>query len=185
MSRTASLGATLPVLVDGVTLLALEGHRDERGTLTEVYRLHWPSAIDAVQWNLVESQARVLRGVHVHHRHEDWLVVVAGTMVVGLRDLRAGSPSHGVVDLVTLGGGERRALRIPPGVAHGFYFPEPSVHVYAVSDYWDPADELGCRFDDPDLGIDWPDPEPVLSDRDHSLPRLAELLARQRFDAGR
>ena len=75
------------------------------------------------------------------------------------------------------------ALSIPPGVAHGFYFDESSLHVYAVSHEWDPSDELGCRWDDPDLGIAWPCSAPLISGRDRSStpqrpPRLLASSAR-------
>ena len=62
--------------------------------------------------------------------------------------------------IVELDGERPAALAIPHGVAHGFYFHEPSLHVYAVSAYWDPEDELGCHWADPDLEIPWPAPRP-------------------------
>jgi dTDP-4-dehydrorhamnose 3,5-epimerase len=69
------------------------------------------------------------------------------------------------------------ALVIPVGVAHGFYFHEPSIHVYAVSHEFDPLDELGCRWDDPDLDIAWPCTKPRISVRDRNLGSLRELRA--------
>ena len=68
-----------------------------------------------------------------------------------------------------------RALVIPVGVAHGFYFHEPSIHVYAVSHEFDPADELGCRWYDPTLEIAWPCTDPLISARDRELGSLSEL----------
>ena len=79
--------------------------------------------------------------------------------------------------MVELGGETLASLRIPPGVAHGFLFSEPSLMAYAVSAYWDPADEIACRWDDPALGIDWPSDRPLLSPRDAAAPPLAEILA--------
>ena len=67
---------------------------------------------------------------------------------------------------------------IPVGVAHGFYFhSERSVHVYAVSHEFDPADELGCRWDDPELDIVWPCSAPLISSRDKTLGSLSDLRA--------
>jgi dTDP-4-dehydrorhamnose 3,5-epimerase len=128
-----------------------------------------------VQWNCVRSAAGVLRGVHWHDRHADYLTVVAGTLVLGLRDLRAGSPSERRAAVLTLTAEEPCSVEIPCGVAHGFWYPEPAIHVYAVSHYWDPADERGVRWDDPALGIPWPAgvAEPLLSPRDAELPALA------------
>jgi dTDP-4-dehydrorhamnose 3,5-epimerase len=77
---------------------------------------------------------------------------------------------------VELGEAHPRAISIPPGVAHGFYFNEDSLHVYAVSHYWRLADELGCRWDDPGLGIAWTHETAHISQRDADLPSLPELI---------
>lgn len=163
-------------LPDGVRLAPLRPHRDDRGTFLELYREEWPSGVRPVQWNAVHSEAGVLRGVHVHPRHDDYLTVVGGRASIGLRDLRPDSPSTGATACVGLGATAPAAISIPHGVAHGFYFHEPSIHVYAVSHYWDLADELGCRWDDPALGIPWPQAEAQISPRDEALPPLEALL---------
>ena len=163
---------TLP---HGVVLTPLTPHRDDRGTFVEAFRASWSTDIVPVQWNVVTSGAGVLRGVHVHRRHADYLTVLAGAMVLGLHDLRRGSPTEGRSAMLTIEAEEPRAVTIPPGVAHGFCFPVPSVHLYAVSHYWNKADELGCRYDDPDLGLDWPITEPMLSPRDAAAGTLAKM----------
>jgi dTDP-4-dehydrorhamnose 3,5-epimerase len=163
---------TLP---EGVRVTPLEPHPDERGTFTELHRISWGVGVEPVQWNAVRSHAGVLRGVHVHPRHDDYLTVVGGRATVALRDLRPDSPTAGVATCVELRGDAAAAITIPHGVAHGFLFHEPSLHIYAVSHYWDPADELGCRWDDPALEIAWPEAEPLISPRDAALPSLAEL----------
>jgi dTDP-4-dehydrorhamnose 3,5-epimerase len=169
--------ATLPA---GLLVRPLEPHGDERGTFVELHRREWDTEIDPVQWNAVHSEAGVLRGVHVHPRHDDYLTAVRGRVVVGVRDLREDSPTHGSAACLELTAERPQALTIPHGVAHGFYFAEPSTHVYAVSHYWDPTDELGCRWDDPALRIPWPQREARVSARDEALPRLAELVAELR-----
>ncbi len=116
----------------------------------------------------MRSSANVLRGVHVHRRHHDYLMVAAGTLLLGLHDLRADSPTSGLSAQLTLSAEDPIAVTIPPGVCHGFYFPEPTVHVYAVSEYWDLDDELGCRFDAAELGLNWPIGDPLLSPRDRA-----------------
>jgi dTDP-4-dehydrorhamnose 3,5-epimerase len=153
----------------------LEPHADERGVFTELHRADWDTGVAPVQWNAVRSEAGVLRGVHVHPRHDDYLLLVAGRATVGLRDLRPGAPAGGRACCVELDAAAPRAITIPHGVAHGFYFHEASLHVYAVSHYWDPADELGCHWADPELGIGWPVSEARLSPRDAALPLLAGL----------
>lgn len=159
----------------GVELLELSENRDDRGAFTEVFRQYWTESIVPVQWNVVRSRARVLRGVHVHVRHADYLVLVEGRASIALVDLRNGSATRGMSVLLTVASQDPQALVIPPGVAHGFLFHEPSIHFYAVSHYWDVEDELGCRWDDPGLELDWPEPDPILSQRDKELPSLDEL----------
>jgi dTDP-4-dehydrorhamnose 3,5-epimerase len=165
---------TLP---DGVLLRPLQPHRDDRGTFTELFRAEWGTGVSPVQWNAVVSEPGVVRGVHVHPRHDDYLVLHAGRASIGLRDLRDGSPTEGLACMVELDGDAPAALAIPHGVAHGFYFAARSVHIYAVSHYWDTADELGCHWADPALELDWPDPGARCSTRDAELPPLAGLLA--------
>jgi dTDP-4-dehydrorhamnose 3,5-epimerase len=165
------------VLPAGVRLHELVPHRDERGVFTELFRDSWHLEVEPVQWNLVRSEANVLRGVHVHHRHEDYLSLAAGRATIGLHDLRASSATAGLGTTLELSEDSPAALVIPPGVAHGFYFPEPALHVYGVSHDWDMSDELGCRWDDPELGIAWPCSSPLISPRDAALGPVRELRA--------
>jgi dTDP-4-dehydrorhamnose 3,5-epimerase len=173
-----------PLLPDGTYLHELVPHADDRGVFTELFRVSWDLQVAPVQWNLVRSVTNVLRGVHVHHRHTDYLTIAAGRATIGLHDLRADSSTSGLAAAIELSSDRPSALIVPPGVAHGFYFHEPSVHVYAVSHDWDPSDELGCRWDDPELGLAWPCTDPLLSVRDRGLGSLSELrdalLAAQR-----
>jgi dTDP-4-dehydrorhamnose 3,5-epimerase len=164
-------------LPGGVVLRPLETHVDRRGAFTEIFRDEWGTGVRPIQWNAVTSSARTLRGVHVHRRHDDYLLLLQGRASIGLRDLRLDSSTAGLVALIELSGRNLQALVIPTGVAHGFYFAEPSLHVYSVTEYWHPADELGCRWDDPDLAIPWPISDPILSPRDAGLGSLSDLLA--------
>jgi dTDP-4-dehydrorhamnose 3,5-epimerase len=165
------------VLPAGVRLHELVPHGDERGVFTELFRTSWELEVAPVQWNVVRTGANVLRGVHVHHRHADYLTLVDGRATIGLSDLREESPTDGLSAVVEFDAAAPAALVIPPGVAHGFYFAAPSIHVYAVSHEWDPSDELGCRWDDPDLEIAWPCSAPLISPRDAALGRVSELRA--------
>jgi dTDP-4-dehydrorhamnose 3,5-epimerase len=163
------------VLPAGVSLVPLTPHGDERGVFTELFRASWDVGVAPVQWNAVSSNANVLRGVHAHVRHTDYLTVAVGRATIGLHDLRPNSPTEGLGTTVELDADEPAALVIPVGVAHGFYFHASSMHVYAVSHEFDPADELGCRWDDPELHIAWPCAEPLISPRDDGLGSLSEL----------
>ncbi|MCH8346086.1 MAG: dTDP-4-dehydrorhamnose 3,5-epimerase family protein, partial [Chloroflexi bacterium] len=68
----------------GVHLRPLQANEDDRGVFTEVFRKVWDTGVDPVQWNFVTSRAGVLRGVHVHVRHDDYLILVKGRASVGL-----------------------------------------------------------------------------------------------------
>lgn len=162
----------------GVRIRPLTMHRDFRGAFTEVFRDEWDAGMRPVQWNAVRSDPRVLRGVHVHLRHWDYLSLASGKASIGLRDLRSGSPTEGQALCIELSGDEMAALTIPPGVAHGFLFHTAALHFYAVSEYFDPTDELGCHWADPELGIPWPVTDVILSPRDADAPPLRVLLDR-------
>lgn len=160
--------------IQSVVIRPLRSHPDDRGELTEVYRDEWDLGERPVQWNVVTSQPGVLRGVHCHWRHTDALTVVSGELILGLIDLRPGSPTESQAELLRIPA-LSAVVAIPVGVAHGFYFEQPTCMAYGVSTYWSTDDELGCRWDDPDLGIDWPCTAPSLSERDRSAGSLANL----------
>ena len=171
----AKAGAGLPI---GVVIRDLQPHPDDRGVFTEFHRDEWRAGPRLVQWNAVRSHTDVLRGVHVHRAHWDRIVLLDGVMLLALHDLRSDSPTHGMSVVAELRGEAPRAASIPPGVAHGFFYPVPSLHVYAVSQYFDPTDELGCRFDSPELGFKWPTTTPRLSKRDAEAGSYDEMVAR-------
>lgn len=164
-------------LLAGTRLRPLLAHRDGRGMVAEFYRGEWNAPVGVAQWTLTVSEAGVLRGVHVHLRHHDYLVVLDGHCSVGLHDLRPGAPSAGRSVVVEMRGEEPAALTIPPGVIHGLYMHTRTVYALGLSEYYDPEDELGCHWRDPDLGIDWPVAEARLSARDATLPPLRAIRA--------
>lgn len=164
---------TLPA---GVEVHELTAHRDDRGVFTELFRQEWVSAVEPIQWNSVRSNAGVLRGVHVHLVHDDYLTIAHGRMILGLCDLRPNSDTYREALTLELNAESPRAVAIPHGVAHGFYFEEDSIHVYAVSHYWNLDDELGCRWDDPGLKIPWTHKEAHISQRDADLQPLDLLI---------
>lgn len=161
----------------GVHVRRLTVHRDDRGSVAEIFRRSWEPAVDAAQWNVVRSRPGVFRGVHVHLDHDDYLAVVSGHASIGLRDLRRGAPTFGLAAVVELTGEELSSIAIPRGVAHGFFFREDSVHVYAMTNEWNPADELGCHFADRELEIPWEIAPSFVSERDRGAPPLRALQA--------
>ena len=174
-------------MLDGVIITPLEPKRDRRGVLTEVFRAQWPTGCAPVQWNFVRSAANVMRGFHVHVAHSDYLISLSGELLLGLRDIRPESPTFNRTEFLLLNDERPMAVTTPPGVAHGFYFAKPSMHLYAVSHYWNMADELGCRWNDADIGLDWPATDPQLSERDASagtFKDMTESFLRGRAAAG-
>ncbi|MBA2347145.1 MAG: dTDP-4-dehydrorhamnose 3,5-epimerase family protein [Solirubrobacterales bacterium] len=158
-----------PELPPGVELVNLPM---DPGSL-ELHDRRRDPPVRPVQWNAVRSRTGVLRGVHCHGRHADLLCVVRGAMQLGLADLRAGTDHRPLC--VEMSGDRPQMVAIPPGVAHGFLFLEDSLHVYAVDHTWDPADEAGCRWDDPVLAMPWGLQPERVSSRDLGLGTLAEL----------
>lgn len=173
VATSSEINTRLPV---GVRIVPLVTHSDDRGELTEIFRQSWVPGMTVCQWNCVRSEAGVLRGMHAHLKHEDYLFLAAGSCVYGLFDCRRGSPTEFLSARIEASQDAPFALVIPTGVAHGFYFRTASLHMYSVTQYWDRNDELGCRYDDLDLGIEWPSARVRLSARDEKLSSLRALL---------
>jgi dTDP-4-dehydrorhamnose 3,5-epimerase len=145
--------------------------------LTEIFREEWMSEPRPVQWNAVISGAGVMRGVHVHARHHDYIAVLRGRVAIGLSDLRRGSATTGVGTIIEVGEAEPLAVAIPAGVAHGIYTVDDSVLMYGVSQYYDPTDEFVCDWRETGLGIRWPVREAIISDRDAEGRPLSAVLS--------
>ncbi len=165
--------------LEAVVFRRLAPHADRRGSFCEVFSADWGLPLQGAQWSLVHSRARVLRGMHLHRAHGEYFTVVQGRALVGLHDLRPGSPTWRRWALYALDGERPACLAFPAGLAHGWYFPTASVHLQAVSvtyDRYHPHDNRGCHFADPELGIPWPDPEPILSPRAAAFGPLSALI---------
>ena len=104
--------------------------------------------------------------------------VARGRVLDVVVDLRRGSPTFGEWEGVELDDEHGLQLYIPIGFGHGFcVLSETADFVYKCTNYYDAATEAGIRFDDPDVGIEWPsDVELLFSQRDRDAPRLADSL---------
>ena len=99
-----------------------------------------------------------------------------GAVVGVFVDLRRGSPTFGEWEAFELNDENLRQLLCPVGFAHGFAVTSESADVlYKCDAYYDPSLELGIKYDDPDIGIEWPDVELIPSERDAYAPLLREL----------
>jgi dTDP-4-dehydrorhamnose 3,5-epimerase len=172
----------VPTPLAGAFVIELLRKEDERGFFARSFcqREFAAQGLDPalVQCNLSFNRKRgTLRGLHFQIApHEEAKVVscIAGALFDVIVDVRPASPTFGRWFSVELDPIERRALYIPKGFAHGFQTlaDETTVH-YQMSEFFHPASARGLRFDDPALGIPWPLPDPILSDRDAAFPRLS------------
>ena len=173
----------LDTRLDGLVLLAPAVHGDERGFFVETWRDDAWSAegvpSDFVQDNHSRSRRGTVRGIHFQtHPGQGKLVRCArGSVLDVVVDLRRGSPTFGEWEAVELDDVHGLQLWIPIGFGHGFcVLSETADFVYKCTNYYDAATESGIRFDDPDVGIEWPsDIELLYSQRDRDAPRLAEV----------
>jgi dTDP-4-dehydrorhamnose 3,5-epimerase len=165
-----------PVPIDDVLLLEPRAFGDDRGRFVETYRREWlPKGREMIQGNRSEKARGAVVGLHYHLHQADYWYVLRGTARVVLHDLRTGSPTLGATFATDLVGDDERGLFIPPGVAHGFASLTDVLLWYLVDGYYNPADELGLAWDDPQVGADWGVRDPVLSARDVANPKLAEI----------
>ncbi len=162
--------------IPGVYLVRLTSHDDERGRFIETFRQEWfPDSRPMVQGNRSDSKRGVVRALHYHLHQADYWYVARGRIAVGLHDLRRSSPARGTSLAFEIGDGAETGAYIPPGVAHGFQAVTDATLTYLVDNYYDPDDELGLAWDDPDVGIPWPLAEAILSERDKHNPKLADI----------
>ncbi len=133
-----------------------------------------------VQDNQSRSSRGVLRGLHmqVNHPQGKLVRVISGEVFdVGV-DMRRGSGTFGRWYGEILSAENKKQLFIPEGFAHGFVvLSDTAEFVYKCTRLYDPADELGIRFDDPDIGVAWPDPGAplLLSQKDQAQPSFREV----------
>jgi len=163
-------------VIAGVLVVEPDVPGDERGRFMETYRRSlFPEGREMVQANRSDKQAGSVIGLHYHLHQADYWYVPAGRARVVLHDLRQGSPTEAATLLLEIGDDNEVGVFIPPGVAHGFAALTDLTITYLVDQYYNPDDELGVAWDDPDLALDWGVDEPVLSKRDQTNPRRAEM----------
>ena len=172
----------LPTSLDDVLLLEPAVHGDDRGFFVETYRANvWGELgidVEFVQDNHSRSRRGTLRGMHFQTDPGQAKLVrcARGQVLDVVVDLRRDSDTFGRWDGHELDDVNLRQLWVPVGFAHGFcVLSEEADVVYKCSSYYDPATEAGIAYDDPDVGIAWPDLELLVSERDRTAPRLADI----------
>jgi dTDP-4-dehydrorhamnose 3,5-epimerase len=171
-----------PTALEGVILIEATVYPDDRGFFFETYHSEkfaqngLPAAF--VQDNQSYSNARVLRGLHSQLRRPQGKLVraIEGRIWDVAVDVRATSPTFGKWIAEELSAENKLQLYVPPGYLHGFcVLSEAARVIYKCTDLYAPNDEIGVAWNDPDLAIDWPIAEPVLSEKDRALGSLKEL----------
>ncbi len=173
--------------IEGVLILTPTVFGDERGYFMETFNARDLAEegirVPFVQDNQSSSSRGVLRGLHFQKQYpQDKIVrVVRGEVFDVAVDLRKESPTFGKWAGVLLSAENKKQFYIPKRFAHGFYvLSESAEFVYKCSDFYHPDDEGGIRYDDPDIGIDWPiapDAPLTLSPKDLAWGSFRELAA--------
>jgi dTDP-4-dehydrorhamnose 3,5-epimerase len=172
----------LETQLDGLVLIEPQVHGDERGFLVEAFRADgWRELgieVEFVQENHSRSGRDILRGLHFQTEPGQAKLVrcLRGAIWDVAVDLRRDSPTYGRWEGYELDDERHRQLFVPVGFAHGFCVLSQVADVaYKLSSVYEPATEAGIAWDDPDVGVEWPISDPILSERDRAGPRLAEV----------
>lgn len=176
---------SLPTRIDGPILIEPVIHRDPRGFFHESYRAHAFAELGIAEEFVQDNHSRSARGIvrGMHFQVGDGMAKLVrcatGAILDVLVDLRRGSPTFGQWEAFGLDDENLRQLYCPIGFAHGFCVLSESADVlYKCSSYYDGSIERGIAYDDPDIGIEWPEGlELIPSERDASAPRLRDVQA--------
>ena len=168
--------------LEGVLIVEPAVFRDDRGFFMETYHQTRYSAggirRNFVQDNLSYSVQGTLRGLHyqVEHAQAKLIQVIKGEIFDVVVDIRPASPTFGQWAGYRLSEHNHRQIFIPEGFAHGFCVLSPSAHcLYKCSDFYAPDDEAGILWSDPEIGIDWPVKDPIISEKDKNYPLLKDV----------
>jgi dTDP-4-dehydrorhamnose 3,5-epimerase len=170
--------------LEGCVVIEPKVFGDHRGFFKETFQAERYQeaglALPFVQDNHSRSTKGVLRGLHYQKNNPQGKLVTCpyGEVFDVAVDLRAGSPTFGQWEGLILSGENHLQFYVPPGFAHAFLvLSDTADFQYKCTDYYDPSDEGGIIWNDPDVGIDWPlaDIEAKLSEKDRVLPTLKEI----------
>ena len=173
----------IKTLLDDVLILIPRVFNDDRGFFMEAYHkekyVKLGICVDFVQDNLSFSCGGTLRGLHYQHPHAQakLVQVLDGHVFDVTVDIRSGSPTFGQWVGIHLSGENRKQVFIPAGFAHGFCVLSETAHCFHTNAVI--CTRLNCEggvlWSDPDIGIDWPVKEAILSEKDAKYPRLKNI----------
>ncbi|PMH74645.1 dTDP-4-dehydrorhamnose 3,5-epimerase [Vibrio cyclitrophicus] len=169
--------------LDGCVIIKPKVFGDERGFFLESYHYERYRELAGIEESFVQdnrsrSTKGVLRGLHFQKsKPQGKLVTVTlGEVFDVAVDLRPGSPTFGQYESIILSGEEHTQFYVPPGFAHGFFvLSDIADFQYKCTDYYDPMDESGIRWDDPEINIEWPGGAIKLSEKDKNQPYLLDI----------
>ncbi len=170
--------------LNGAYIIEPVVHKDHRGFFLESYsrKVFEDAGIraDFLQDNhSLSKQKGVIRGLHFQnppHAQSKLIRVVKGSIYDVIVDLRKKSPTYGKWFPVEISADNFKMLFVPTGFAHGFCTLEENTEViYKVDAFYAPDSDAGIRWNDPDLKISWPVTDPVISEKDKSLPFLRDI----------
>jgi len=171
-----------PTSIPDVLLIEPDVFGDARGFFLESWHAQKFAAqgldVNFVQDNHSRSSQGVLRGLHYQLQQPQGKLVrvVCGSVFDVAVDIRKGSPSFGQWAGAELSGDNHRQFYVPPGFAHGFcVLSESADFLYKCTDYYAPQHEHGIRWNDPDIGIDWPGGGFTISDKDAGNGLLRDM----------
>ncbi len=173
-----------PLPIAGLILIEPRLFTDDRGFFFESYRrdLFVKNGISDsfVQDNESRSSLGALRGLHYQiepFAQAKLVRVLKGKVFDVAVDIRPGSKTFGKNFSIILDGVKKQTLYVPAGFAHGFcVLEEGTEFFYKVSNFYSPGHERGILWNDPDLAIDWPKMDYILSEKDRKYPRLREAF---------
>lgn len=172
----------IETILPGVLRVIPDLYKDPRGFFMETYHAAKFKALGLPEIFLQDNHSRsgkgILRGLHFQRTRQQGKLVraVSGALFDVAVDIRQGSPTFGQWYGQVLTAETPEFLYIPEGFAHGFYSLEENTElVYKCTDLYDPSDEGGIRWDDPDIGISWPGGTPTVSQKDALYPFLKDL----------
>ena len=157
--------------LDEVVLLTPSMFRDHRGTYVETYNIedYLINGIDVkfVRDDISESAKGVLRGIHYDDKTWKLIQCMFGKIFFVVADMRKDSRNYLKWVSFMLDDVSRQQVLVPPGFGNGhLVLSDSCIFHYKMSEYYDPANERGVKWDDPKLGIPWPVKDPVLSEKD-------------------
>ena len=168
--------------LEGVLLIQPAVHSDPRGRFFESFQKERYKEIgieeEFVQDNQSVSKKNTIRGLHYRAAPEQAKLVrvIKGEVFDVVVDIRKQSPTFGRWRGYTLSDSNYLQIYIPVGFAHGFcVLSETAEFLYKVSEYYSAEKEKGIMWNDPDIGINWPTSNPVLSEKDKTNPALKDI----------